>query len=192
MKWFTKYWAVFGGIGALAIILNIVFSGQRFTDIDTLLWLHLATLLIHQFEEYVYPGGFQEFFNQNIYNKNPIIRSPLTDFGILFVNIALGWTAYMISAINGPKMLWLAIGLLGVTVLNGIMHTLIAIIKRKYNPGFISGLFILVPFGTWVLWKLIQSTSSEIVNSGIMIFVIGTALIPVSIFLTNLLQKKNT
>jgi len=183
-----KYWAKTGGLIAISIVLYIFISDLKFTDLKALLWLHFATLLFHQFEEYVYPGGFQEFFNEYIYNKTPIIRSPLNDGGIILVNVVLGWSAYLISAINGEDMLWLAIGLLGVTILNGIMHTLMFVIHKKYNPGFVTGLFIFIPFGSYVLLKLLDVTSSSMLQSGIFIFVIATVLIPLSIFITSKLK----
>jgi len=191
MKWFTKYWATIGGFIAVVIILYILVSDLRIPDIESLLWLHFAILLIHQFEEYVYPGGFKEFFQENIYNKNRIIRFPLNDEGIILVNVVLGWTAYLTSAIYGEKMLWLAIGLLGVTILNGFLHTLMFVINRKYNPGFVSGLFLCIPFGIYVLLGLVNDLPTKTMISGIIIFIIGFTLIPLSIFVTNKFKVSN-
>ena len=191
MKWLTQYWAVIGGIKAVAIVFYIIIAGGKITDIDTLLWLHLVTLLIHQFEEYVYPGGFKKFFNHNIYNKNPIIRFPLNDAGILIINIGLGWSAYLISAINGDNLMWLATGLLCITLLNGILHTMLFIYQRKYNPGFLTALFIMIPFASYMLIKFESLFPSDLFITGIYVFLIGAVLIPIFIFLTNLLQEKD-
>ena len=65
------------------------------------------------------------------------------------------------------------------------MHTLMFVIKRKYNPGFVSGLFLLIPFGTYVLIKLMNDLSSKNIITGLVISAIGFALIPLSIFVTN-------
>ena len=177
---------------AIVILLKVTLSNDPITSVDSLLWLHFVTLLIHQFEEYVYPGGFKTFFQENIYNKNPIIRFPLNDRGIILVNVVLGWTAYLVSAIYGMEKLWLAIGLLGVTILNGFMHTLMFVLKRKYNPGFYSGLFLMIPFGIFVLFKIQASISISQGKHGLIIFLIAVALIPISIFVTNQFQGKNT
>ncbi len=185
MKWFIKHWAKIGGLIVIAIAVYVSNSNFKLTDMESLLWLHFATLLIHQFEEYVYPGGFKDFFQENIYNKNRIIRFPLNDRGIILVNVIIGWTAYFFSAINGEKILWLAVGLLGVTILNGLLHTFMLVVRRKYNPGFVSGLFLLIPFGTFVLLKLLTVLPTNDLISGIIIFAIGTSLIPISIFITN-------
>lgn len=185
MKWIHKNWAVIGGIIALATISYVLFIDPQLADIESLLWLHFALLLIHQFEEYVYPGGFKEFFQENIWKKNPIMRSPLNDNGILLVNVCLGWTAYFLSALCGTQVLWLAVGLVGVSILNGIMHSVMFFYKRKYNPGFLSGLFLFIPFGIFALSKLAIYMTTEQMASGLFVFVFGTALIPISIYITS-------
>ncbi|MEM9545867.1 MAG: HXXEE domain-containing protein [Bacteroidota bacterium] len=189
MKWVIKYWATFGGIIAIAIILCIPLTHQKIADIHTVSWLHVVTLLLHQFEEYVYPGGFKEFFNQNIYNRNPIIRFPLNDKGVLFINVVLGWTAYLISAIYGDQLLWLLFGLLGVTLLNGILHTFLFVYQKKYNPGFFTACFVMIPFSAYMFIQIQSFLSRDVIHTGILVFIVGMALIPTFIFLTNSFRK---
>ncbi len=190
MNWITKNWAKIGGLIAIVIIFVLLLNSS-FSEIESLLWVHFATLLLHQFEEYVYPGKFKEFYNENILDKNKITRFPLNDKGIILVNVILGWTAYLLSAILGENFIWLAIGLLGVTILNGIMHTIMFIVKRKYNPGFITGLFLFIPFGTFLILKSIENITPESIIYGMIVFVVGTALIPISILITNRIKVHN-
>lgn len=189
MQFIYKNWAKFGGFLAIVIILYLLYSDLSFVHTTSLLWLHFVTLLIHQFEEYVYPGGFKEFFQENIYSKKGIIRSPLNNKGIIFINIGLGWSAYVISAVHGENSLWLAVGLIGVTLLNGFLHTLLFVIKRKYNPGFVSGLFLCIPFGVYLLSKLMDKLSHSYLISGFKIFALAVVLVPISIFVTNLIKE---
>ena len=184
MSWINKNWAKIGGLIAIAIIFILLFHSS-FTEIKSLLWVHFAILLFHQFEEYVYPGKFKEFYNENILGTNRITRFPLNDKGVILVNVILGWTAYLLSAILGKDFIWLAIGLLGVTILNGIMHTILFIVKRKYNPGFVSGLFLFIPFGLFLIAKSIESITPENIIYGMIVFVAGIAVIPLSILITN-------
>jgi hypothetical protein len=184
-----KHWASFGGLLALSIITTVLILPNNLSYINSLLWIHLAFLLIHQFEEYIYPGGFKDFFNKNISGKNLITRHPLNNKGIVLVNVLLGWSAYGISAIYGEKYIWLALGLTGITIFNGIMHTLMFIIHKKYNPGFFSSLFLFIPFGFYLLSILLAEISIEEMNSGFTIFLIGTVLIPISIFITNKIKS---
>lgn len=49
------------------------------------------------------------------FNSTPISRSRLNDTGVILVNVIFAWTAYLISALFNVQMLWLALGLAGVT-----------------------------------------------------------------------------
>jgi len=189
MTWISRYWALIGGIMAIGIILFVLMSGRQLADINTLLWLHLSLLLLHQFEEYIYPGGFSEFFNRNVPRKNKSKQSPLNTGGILLVNVVFGWTAYLVSAISGIHNLWLALGLLGITISNGLLHTAMALLKRKYVPGLISGFFLFIPFGVYVILKILKLTAGENLMPAITVFVAGTVIIPVSIFITDKIFK---
>ena len=110
MKWVYKNWAKVGGVISIIIILYVLFSEHKLSDFNSLIWIHFALLLIHQFEEYVFPGGFKDFFNKNIWNKNKILRYPLNNKGIILVNVLIAWTAYGMSAFFAEKWIWLAIG----------------------------------------------------------------------------------
>lgn len=187
MNWINKNWANIGGILATGIILIILFDESSFLDFQSLLWLHFAFLLLHQFEEYSFPGKFKEFYNTNIWNKNPITKFRLNNKGILLVNVILAWTFYLIAAIMGGKTIFLTIGLVGISILNGLMHTIMFFKLRKYNPGLITGLLLFIPFGIFLLSKINQLEMAEQKSwiIGFAVFIIGTALIPLSIMLTN-------
>ncbi|MEN8123274.1 MAG: HXXEE domain-containing protein [Bacteroidota bacterium] len=191
MNWINKNWAKIGGLISIAIVLFVLFSNPKLNEIESLFWIHFAIFLLHQFEEFVYPGKFKEFYNENILNRNRITRFPLNDNGIILVNVIFGWTAYLLSAILGENFIWLTIGLLGVTILNGIMHTIMFIIKRKYNPGFISGLLLFIPFGIFLLLKIMENITSENLIYGMIFFVIGTISVPLSILITNRIKVPN-
>lgn len=191
MTWLSKHWATFGGIIAICIVIWLVSNFQELVEIETLLWLHFIILLLHQFEEYKFPGGFKKFFNQNIWKQNKIVSFPLTDFGILMVNIGFAWTAYFVSAFLNIKLLWLAVGLLLISIFNGILHTIIAIIQKKYNPGLFTGVFLFIPYGLYVIFRIKPYLTDQDWSIGLLTFFLGTALIPFGIFITSQIQSEN-
>lgn len=86
MKWFCKYWPYVGlGVSAVAGILLVIFWG----DMSVLARIHTLNFMvlgIHQFEEYVCPGGMGVVMNKMqstmtfspLYKENaPIDRYPL-------------------------------------------------------------------------------------------------------------------
>ena len=176
-------WAKIGMRTAILIFIGLLLSGYKWSGIEALVWIHFILLLIHQYEEYVYPGGFKEYFNQTIASNFPAKGMVLNDKGIFIVNVLLAWTGYGVSAIGGYHLPLLIIGLLGVTILNGLLHTTVFMIKREYNPGLISGMFLFIPFGIYFLIKMIRMAPGSLLPATV-VFVVCAALIPVTIWMT--------
>ena len=61
----------------------------EYDRIVILFWFHLPLLLLHEFEEYVIPGGFKKFMNSNTLFSldKPAEDIPLSEFIIAFINI---------------------------------------------------------------------------------------------------------
>lgn len=191
MKWINQYWAKAGGIIAAIILVSVVFRYPELTPTRILLWLHLAVLFMHQFEEYVYPGGFKTFFNEKIAGRNPVMRKPLSDQAILAVNIPMAWGAYILSAIFF-RWEWLATGLALITIMNGVLHTMMAIIHKEYNPGLITGLVLCIPLGLFLLIHLEASNQMQTWLAGLGIFLTGTASVPLLIYIFRSSQQKSS
>lgn len=189
MYWLDNSWAKIGGLLSACILLCLLFSDLHWTDIKFLAWLHFCLLLLHQFEEYVYPGGFKDFFNKNILNKNRLMANPLNRTGIVLVNVLIAWSAYFLAALFSTYTLGLMVGLLLISLLNGVLHTALAIIRRQYNPGLFTGFFLFIPFCLFVFFNpAIQFTLKEW-GSGVFIFIIGSFSIPLTIILSNKIKN---
>ena len=188
--WVNNHWARVGGVWAICIGLVLSLTELDMLHIDKLLWLHLVVLLIHQFEEYVYPGGFKIFYNTNIYNKNKVTTHPLTDNAILLVNLGIGWTVYLFAAVKGESSIFLSIGLAGITIFNGLLHTFLALLHRSYNPGLYSSILLFIPFGSYLLYRLCTEIELNLIAIGIVIFLLGIFLVPGTIFIASQIKHK--
>ncbi len=92
MEFINRHWAKFGGaLGILLVAYVYLIAGHDIPLLRKYAILSLAFLMLHQFEEYVWPGGFKDYFNNNIYNPFGFIRNKITDKAVLFVNIVYGW-----------------------------------------------------------------------------------------------------
>jgi hypothetical protein len=180
MNFIAKYWAKAGGVVAAVLIIFVLVSKDSM-DIRSIALLNLAFLMLHQFEEYVYPGGFKSFFNSFIGGKNRLIRFPLSDTAIIAVNVFIGWGLYFLAVII-PDSILVSVTLI-TSFINGIVHTGALLRFRKYNPGFITGLFLFIPFSVYSAMQLSGNLQSSdwliIIPSAIL----GTALIPFTIYL---------
>lgn len=180
-----KNWAKAGGAIALFILVRVfLLQNQGGSHLHILCWLNLAFLMLHQFEEYVFPGGFKDFFNKNIYGKNPIIRNELNDKGAFYINVTLAWSTYLIAALSADP-LFLAV-LASVNLTNGFLHSILAIVHKKYNPGFATGFFLFIPFSVYIFSLLVKE---NVVSGNDWIgiaatTIIGSLSIPFILYLT--------
>jgi hypothetical protein len=186
MERLYRSWPKAGGLFSVLIILFVLlFSPYEFLSLHTAAWLNLAFLMLHQFEEYVYPGGFKDFFNNYIYKEKGIMKFRLNDISAFHVNVTLGWTAFLISAIAGTKGALFFAVILAITFINGIVHTAAAIVFRMYNPGFVTGTFVFVPFSLYISYQLIQSGAVSTASwlTIVVCTAAGTLIIPLTLFL---------
>jgi hypothetical protein len=49
---------------------------------------------------------------------------------------------------------WLMVCMATALLLNGLSHTINAVVRAEYNPGLVSGLLIFIPLGVIVLARL--------------------------------------
>lgn len=150
--------------------------------------LQFAALIVHQFEEYTLPGGFVGFYNSVVYRRSPLTRYPLGNIGVLLVNCVLSWPLY-IGVCIFPDQHLLAFGLAAIHVLNAFAHLAIAAFQRRYNPGVISGAFLLVPSAAFVIFLLVDLQIFEILL--VVPFAIVSAIVTIqgSIFVGSKLDR---
>ena len=118
-----------------------------------LIWLQGIIYWVHEFEEYILPGGFLAFFNHNMMRSNQD-EYPLTKVGSFWINIPLVYVAMSFSALLAHFFglewgLWTAY----FSFLNAFAHAIMFFIfGRKYNPGLIISIFLNIPFAIYMVW----------------------------------------
>ncbi|MCC6866062.1 MAG: HXXEE domain-containing protein [Ignavibacteria bacterium] len=187
MNFVYKNWAK-AGIGIAVIILIFIFFIQKnkLPLLEKFILLNIAFLMLHQAEEYVYHGGFKDYFNQKLYNPFGFLKNKLTDAGIIWVNVVLGWGMNIFVYIflkNNPIAVMIMIVIL---FYNGILHFFLAFKTQEYNPGLITGAILFLPFGFYSYYKvnLNQMISTTDLAAILVFSIFVTLVIPVIIFLT--------
>ena len=66
MKWFKENWPKATIFLAVYITLLLVLFVREENYALYLIWLQTPIYFLHQFEEYVFPGGFLKFFNRKM------------------------------------------------------------------------------------------------------------------------------
>lgn len=181
MHFITKYWAKAGGAIAAAIIIIVSISKESALSLKTAALFNLSFLMLHQFEEYVYPGGFKEFFNSNIGGRNRIVKFSITDTAIIVVNVVIGWGFYFL-AVMIPDIILVSFTLI-TSLMNGIVHSAALLRFRKYNPGLITGSFLFIPFTLYSISQISGNLQASDWFIIIPLAILGSALIPITIYL---------
>ncbi len=189
----NRIWQRTGGILSILIIAIIIVRWQENTDLEILsllFWLHLAILMLHEFEEFVYPGGFKEFFNtKTVFAlSDPQENVPLNETIIFYINMG-AWILFALAALLTNVAPWLGVMMVVFNIVNIVGHIGIFQIKNKgYNPGLITTLVLLTPFSVYVFWFTIDSgilTTFEYVIS-----IIGGILLAMSLPILGIASKK--
>jgi hypothetical protein len=154
--WLKKEWAKVGLILSIYLLVMLLVFVRKYDFILFILLLQTPLYMLHQTEEYIFPGGFGKFFNTKIFNLISEDK-PLDENFIFYVNVILIWIALplfgLLSTLNYSIGLWLPY----FSFFAGVAHIALGIKARKlYNPGLLVSLFINIPIGLWSILYLLE------------------------------------
>jgi hypothetical protein len=170
MKFYRRNWYYAGGILFVALAFLMGFWGSLFSRIQVILIYSFMALLIHQFEEYAFPGGFPAIFNIAVLGEKKVPdRYPLNTNQCLITNVFLAYPFY-IAAILWPQLIWLGVAQVLFGMLQLVVHGFIINFRLKslYNPGLAVVVFLHWPIGIYYIWYV---TTNHLATTGD--FVIG-------------------
>jgi len=124
----------------------------RLSHIQTILMFSFMALLVHQFEEYVLPGGGPIVINKIYYGeKENFRRFP----GNLQSTMIVNTSAYVfyIAAIIWPQFIWLGLGTMFFNLFQFIGHgiQMNREMKTWYNPGLATVIFLFIPLSIYYM-----------------------------------------
>jgi hypothetical protein len=139
-KWQWPY-ATLLAAGFLAVIAPLVlrYAGTPLG----LVFLQLPIYMLHQYEEHR-EDRFRLWVNNTIGGG----REVLTPTATFWINSLLVWVLDLI-ALYLACFVDLSLGLIAIylPILNACGHIIPAIVKRQYNPGLVTSLFVFLPVG---------------------------------------------
>ncbi len=149
LKFLRRHWHDIGIVSATAAA---VYLGAAWNDLDVpqrLLLLNFIVILLHQFEEYSWPGGFPAVFNMVFLPSSTPDRYPLNQNSSMVANLILAYGFHLVPVFFSD-VIWLGLAptLLGVVV-QVIGHVFFINIKLRsiYNPGVATALVGHLPVG---------------------------------------------
>jgi hypothetical protein len=155
--WFKVNWPKTGLLVSVFLIayLSVIVLPNNLLLFAILLSAPLY--MLHEFDEYVFPGRFAQFMNKNIYKLDP--ENGLLDVDAVFwINIIAVWTIIPLFSLWAVFDINQAITLPYFFIFQAVVHLLLGIVgKRIIHPGMISAWLIHIPWGIWTIWLLVQS-----------------------------------
>jgi hypothetical protein len=147
MKFLRDHWYDLGSIPAVGILIWLGAFHPILTPYQLLMWLSFVSLLGHQLEEYRIAGTFPGMLNRVMFHSDRPDRYPLNSLSAFLVNVAMGWTVYLLAALLGERAIWLGLACIMVSLGNIIAHTLLFNIKGRtlYNPGLATSWLFFAP-----------------------------------------------
>jgi hypothetical protein len=166
---FNQVWPRAGGLLALGIAIALLVWRQMDPHVNLyswLFWWHLPIIMVHEFEEYVFPGGFQRFFN-GVFARSGRKGFPLDDKGVAAINMG-AWGLILLGAVVGLRAVWLPVALVLFNLINVGTHAILFQTRRLgYNPGLFTGLFLTTPYAAYLLAGLMGSGLMSVADLGL-------------------------
>lgn len=126
----------------------------RLPYVQIILILSWMAMLVHQFEEYGWPGGFPSITNYASMGETEHFDSyPLNSLQCFISNVFLCYATYIIP-IFFPELIWLAAGqiFMGIWQIPGHIFLMNIRLKTFYNPGMFATLFLQLPLVGYFIW----------------------------------------
>lgn len=153
-RWFHREWMRAGLVVAvfLLIYLTVLVAPTNLALYAMLLCAPLY--MLHETEEYLFPGGFAQFANRDLYQQDP--EQGLTDeTAVFWINMGYIWLPLPVCGLLAAYDLRFAAWMPYFLIFQALVHVLLSVAARRwYNPGLLTALFLHVPFAVWAIHLL--------------------------------------
>src|ERR687883_1631858 len=137
LKFFSRRWHDIGLVSAMVAGAYLASAWSELETLRRLLLLNFIVVLLHQFEEYSWPGGFPAVANLVMLTSARPDRYPLNQNSSMAANLVFAYGFYLLPVFF-PAVIWLGLApvLVG-AILQVIGHAIFVNIKLRsfYTPG---------------------------------------------------------
>ena len=153
MKWFCKNWYWVGGAVAAVTLVILLVMWNKLDILVRLQTISFIAMLVHQFEEYGYPGGEPAIMNIALQNSDIPNRYPLNQFSAMFTNVWGAYIMYLLPVLL-PNVIWLGLAPMFMGFMQVFVHGIVTNIRMRsfYNPGLGAVIFLHCPVGAYYCW----------------------------------------
>jgi hypothetical protein len=153
MPFIRRHWYDIGAIIAVGAVVWLVLGWQGMGVLQRLLLLNFIAILLHQYEEYGWPGGEPAIMNMVLQPSDAPDRYPLNQNSAMLVNVLITYGFYLVPVFF-PKIIWLGLAPVLMGMLQFVVHGVVTNVKLKsiYNPGLAAVVFGHIPIGVFYIY----------------------------------------
>ncbi len=154
--WFEENWQKTGVIVTIFLIIYLVVIVRPHNTLLFAILMSTPLYMLHEIDEYIFPGGFAQFVNKDIYKTDP--ETGLLDpIAVFWINMVV-WIVLPLYSLWAITDLNQAAWMPYFVIFQAVVHLILGIVgKRFLNPGMVSAWLIHVPWGIWTIWLLVQA-----------------------------------
>lgn len=166
LRFFSRRWHDIGLVSAMVAGAYLASAWNELEIVERLLLFNFIVVLLHQFEEYSWPGGFPAVANLVMLGFGGLARyfKPLNQLSSMAANVLFAYVFYLMPVFF-PGVIWLGLGpvLVG-AVLQVIGHAFYVNIRIRslWSPGAATAVFGHLPVGVAYIHHIL---TNDIVRS---------------------------
>lgn len=155
MIFFRRHWYNVGLVVAIASIVYLIFSWGDMGVLQRLLFMNFIVILLHQFEEYGFPGGEPAIMNIVLQPSSTPQIYPLNQNSAMITNVVVTYIMYLLPVFL-PDVIWLGLAPMLFGMLQFIVHGIVTPKKlgQFYNPGLGAVAFGHIPLGIFYIYYI--------------------------------------
>jgi hypothetical protein len=154
--WFKEHWSKVGVMVAIFLTVYLVVLILPNNPLLFALLMYTPLYMLHEIDEYIFPGRFAQFMNKAIYKMDP--ETGLVDSNAIFwINIAV-WVIFSFYSLWAVTDITQGAWMPYFFIFQALIHLMLGIVgKRFLNPGMVSAWLVHVPWAIWTIWLLVQA-----------------------------------
>jgi len=152
--WFHREWMRAGLVVAVFLLVYLTVLVAPTNPVLYAMLLGAPLYMVHETEEYLFPGGFVEFANRDLYKQDP--QTGLVDEKLVYwINMGYIWLPLPACGLLATYDLRVAAWIPYFLIFQALVHVGLSIAARRwYNPGLGTACLLHVPFSVWAIHLL--------------------------------------
>lgn len=157
-NFFRRHWHDVGLFSALIAGIYLALAWGDLSVLQRILIVNFIIVLLHQFEEYSWPGGFPSLANVVLLPSFARYMKPLNQLSSAVANCVFAYVYYLLPVFF-PNAIWLGLSTFMVgSVIQVVGHCIVANyrIRSVYSPGVATALFGWLPLGVFYVYYIYE------------------------------------